>query len=77
MKAPAIPYPHQPPTRGDNTVSVVQSSTATSAVTKQLLSPDRVFKRFIYIYIYIYTPNQLKAEITLYVHIHFSAVCDF
>ena len=24
----------------------------------------------IYIYIYIYTPDQLKAEITLYVHLH-------
>ena len=43
----------QPPTRGDNTVSVAQSSTASPGATKQLLPLDRVFKRIIYIYIYI------------------------
>ncbi len=29
VKARAIPCPHQPPTRGDNTVSVTQGGTAT------------------------------------------------
>ena len=54
VKARAIPWRYQPPTRGDNTVSVAQGGTATPGVTKQLLPPDRVFKRIIYIYIYIY-----------------------
>ena len=36
------------------TVSVAQGGTATPGATKQLLLPDRVFKRIIYIYIYIY-----------------------
>ena len=49
MKARAIPYPHQPLSRGDNTVSVAQGGTATPGTTKQLLLPDRVFKRIIYI----------------------------
>ena len=40
--------------QGDNTVSVAQGGTATTGATKQLLPPDRVFKRNIYIYIYIY-----------------------
>ena len=42
--------------QGDNTVSVVQGSTATPSATKQLLPPDRIFKRNIYhIYlIYMY-----------------------
>ena len=65
MKVRAIPCPHQPPTRGDNTVSVAQGGTATPGATKQLLPPDSVFKRI------IYTPDQLKAEITLDVHLHF------
>ena len=52
MKAHAIPCPHQPRTRGDNTVSVAQGCTATPGATKQLLPPDKVFKRIIYIYIY-------------------------
>ena len=65
MKTHAIPCPHQPLTRGDNTVSVAQSGTAVPGATKQFLPLDRVFKRSIYIYIYIYTPDQLKAEITL------------
>ena len=37
--------------QGDNTVSVAQGSTATPGATKQLLPPDRVFKRNIYLYI--------------------------
>ena len=61
VKARAIPCPHQPLTRTDNKVSVAQSGTATPGATKQLLPPDKVFKRIIY----IYTPNQLKAEIHL------------
>ena len=56
MKARVIPCPHQPPTRGDNTVSVDQGGTATPGATKQLLPPDRVSRElYIYIYIYIYT----------------------
>ena len=78
VKARAIPYPHQPPSRGDNTVSVAQGGTATPGATKQLLPPDRVLKEsYIYIYIYIYTPDQLNAETTLDGNLHFlSAVCD-
>ena len=45
VKAHAIPCPHQPPTRSDNTVSVAQGSTATSGASKQLLPPDKVFKK--------------------------------
>ena len=37
--------------QGDNTVSVTQGGTATPGATKQLLPPDRVFKRNIYLYI--------------------------
>ena len=81
MKARAIPYPHQPPSRGDNTVSVAQGGTATPGATKQLLPPDRVLRESyiynIYIYIYIYMPDPLNAETTLDVYLHFlSAVCD-
>ena len=36
----------------DNTVSVAQGDTATPGATKQLLPPDRVFKRNIYLYIH-------------------------
>ena len=54
VKARAIPCPHQPPTRDDNTVLVAQIGTATPSATKQLLPPGMVFKRIIYIYIYIY-----------------------
>ena len=45
VKARAILCPHQPPTRGDNTVSVAQSGTATPGATKQLLPPEWLFKR--------------------------------
>ena len=80
MKARAIPCPHQPPTRGDNTISVAQGGTAIPGTTKQLLPPDRVLREsyiYIYIYIYIYTPDQLNAETTLDINLHFlSAVCD-
>ena len=63
VKVCAISSTHlQPPTRGDNTVSVAQGGTATPGTTKQLLPLDRVFKR-----IYIYMSDQLKAEITLYI----------
>ena len=76
VKARAIPCPHQLPARGDNTVSVAQGSTATPGATKQLLPPDRVLRES-YICIYIYTPDQLNAETTLDVNLHFlSAVCD-
>ena len=57
--------------QGWYTVSVTQGGTAISGATKQLLSPDRVFKRIIYIYIYIYTPDKSKAEITLDVDLDF------
>ena len=76
LKARAIPCPHQPPTRGDNTVSVAQGGTVTPGATKQLLPPDRVLRE-LYIYIYIYMPDQLRAETTLDVNLHFQcAVCD-
>ena len=44
VKARAIPYPHQPPSRGDNIVSVAQGGTATPGATKQLLPLDRVLR---------------------------------
>ena len=76
VKARAIPCSHRPPSRGDNTVSVAQGSTATLGATKQLLPPDRVLRES-YVYIYIYTPDQLNAETILDVNLHFlSAVCD-
>ena len=79
MKEHAIPCPYQPPTRSDNTVSVVQGCTANPGATKQILPPDRVFQKMIYIYISIYMPDQLKGEIALYcIFIFiFSAVWDF
>ena len=49
VKARAIPCPHQPPTRGDNTVSVSHGGTATCGATKQLLPPDRILRE-LYIY---------------------------
>ena len=58
VKARAIPCPHQPPSRGDNTVSVAQGGTAILGATKQLLQPDRVLREsYIYIYIYIYASS--------------------
>ena len=56
VKARGIPCPHQPPTRGDNTVSVTQGGTATPGATKQLLPLDRVLRE-LYIYIYIHQIN--------------------
>ena len=59
VKACAIPCPHQPPTRSDNTVSVAQGGTDTPGTTKQLLPPDRVLRElYIYIYIYIHQINK-------------------
>ena len=46
VKARAIPCPHQPPTRGDNTVSVAQGGTANPGATKQLLPLE---ENYIYI----------------------------
>ena len=73
MKARAIPFPHKQPTRGDNIVSVAKGGSATPGTTKQLLPPCKVLKDYIYtyIYIYIYTPDQLRAETALDVHLHF------
>ena len=72
VKARARPCHHQSPTRGNNTVSVTQGGTATPDATKQFLPPDRVLRElYIYIYIYIYTPDQLRAETTLDVNLHF------
>ena len=34
MKARAIPWPHQPPTMGDNTVSVAEGGTSTPGATQ-------------------------------------------
>ena len=66
----ATPCHYQPPTRGDNTVSVAQGGTATPGAIKQLLPPDRVLREScIYIYIYVYTPDQLNAE-TIYIYIY-------
>ena len=59
MKARAIPCPHQPPTKGDKTVSVAQGGTTTPGATKQLLPPDRVFKRNIYQHIHQITKSRL------------------
>ena len=67
VKARAIPCPHQPPTRGDNTVLVAQGGTANPGAAKQLLPPDRVLRElYIYIYIYIYT----HTHIYIYIHTH-------
>ena len=52
VKADVIPCPHQPPTRGDNTVLIAQGGTATPGATKQFLPLDRVLRE-LYIYIYI------------------------
>ena len=72
MKVRAIPCPHQLPTSGDKTVSVAQGGTAAPGTTKQLLPPDRVFKRNIYI---CQINWKLRLHWTLFIFI-FSAVCD-
>ena len=64
VKTRVIPCSHQPPTSGDNTVLVAQSGIATPSTTKQLLPPDRVLKE-------LYMPDQLRAETTLDVYLHF------
>ena len=45
VKPCTIPCRHQPPTRGDNTASVAQGGTASPGAIKQLLPPDKIFKR--------------------------------
>ena len=80
VKARAIPCPHQPPSRGDNSFGSsrrychpwrYQAAFATGQGIK------RIIYIYIYIYIYIHTPDQLNAETTLDVNLHFlSAVCD-
>ena len=62
VKARAIPCLHQPPTRGDNTVSVAQGSTATPGATKQYLPPDRDWKE---LYIYIYARSTKSWDCTV------------
>ena len=73
VKARAIACPHQPPTRGDNAVSLAQGSTITPGATKQLLLPDKVFKRIIY---NIHQINWKQRLHSTFIFI-FSAVCDF
>ena len=66
MRYPVL-ISHQP-------VSVAQGGTATPGATKQPLPLDRVLRElyiYIYIYIYIYMPDQLRAETTLDVNLHF------
>ena len=70
VKARAIPCPHQPPTRGDNIVLVAQGITATPGTTKQLLPPDRVFKRIIYINTHTHTHTHTHTYIYVYIHIY-------
>ena len=60
VKASVIPCPHQPPTKGDNTVSVAQGGTATPVATKRLLPPDRVWRE-----LYIYIPDHFRQHWTL------------
>ena len=55
VKAHAIPCPPQPPTNGDNTISVGEGGIATPGATKQLFHRTGYLKvLYIYIYIYIY-----------------------
>ena len=68
--------------QGDNTVSVAQGGTATPGATKQLLPPDRVFKRNVYFF-YIYIHTFIYIYIYIYIYIKCSAcvcvcvrVCD-
>ena len=62
MKARAIPCSHKPATRSDYTVLLLLAQPSSFCHRKMYLK-----ELYIYIYIYIYTPDQLKAEITLYV----------
>ena len=55
VKARAIPCPHQPPTRGDNTFGSSRRY-CHSLCYQTAFATGRVFKRIIYIY--IYTPGQ-------------------
>ena len=72
VKARVIPCPHQPPTRGDNTVSVAQgSTTATYWRYQAAFATGQGIKRIIYIY--IYTPDQLRAETSSDVNLHFQS----
>ena len=54
VKARAIPYPHQPPSRGDNTVSVAQGGYCHPWRYQTAFATGQGIKRIIYIYIYIY-----------------------
>ena len=67
-ESPCDTLSHQPPTRGDNTVSVAHGGTAIPGATKQLLPPDKVLRE---LYIYIYMTDQLRAETTLDVNLYF------
>ena len=84
--ARAIPCPHQPPTRGDNTVSVAQGGTATPGATKQLLPSDWVLRElyththtyiYIYIYIYIYDTHAISIKSRLYWTLIFIFIVQF
>ena len=77
VKALAIPCPHQPPTRGDNTVSAAQGGAAIPGATTQILPPDRVLRE-LYIYIYIYARSikiwyiyiEREREVNIYIYIY-------
>ena len=68
-----IPCPHQPPNRGDNTVSVAQGGTLYSWRYQAAFATGQGINSiiYIYIYIYIYTPDELRAEATLDVNLNF------
>ena len=74
VKACSIPCPHQPPTRGDNTVSIAQDGTATPGTTKQLLPQDRVFKRITHTHththIHTYTHRHTHTHTYIYIYIY-------
>ena len=52
VKARAILCPHQPPSRGDNTVSVAQGGTGTPGSTASRFYHRTGYSKEIYIYIY-------------------------